>query len=262
MDKLITSRELAKQGSTPLSGFEVAVRGIKVKDTPLEALKETLRLVILKLGLRAQNIPQAEEKAVLIAHIQQYYGGHTPAEILLAFDMAINGQLEVEVNSYENFSCAYFSSIMIAYRVWAAEQARQIKPKEIIPAPVEITWEEKFYDIQELKQGPNRKMQLIAPYFYDWLTDFGILRHTPAEKKRLLGEAVEYREGELKAAAELDITGQRGDKTELIKFQSLMVNGFIKGSSELNRMITLSKQIGVYEWKQSLKTQQGSPGTK
>lgn len=50
--------------------------------------------------------------------------------------MAIQGKLgidESEVTCYENFSVAYFTKIMNAYRVWSAEAARHIKEEKKIP---------------------------------------------------------------------------------------------------------------------------------
>ncbi len=84
---------------------------------------DVLRYVMVKIGLRAQNWPSPEETGLLIHHIMTNYGGHTAAEIQLAFDMAVTGKLECEVNCFENFSCLYFSGIMNAYRKWASQQA-------------------------------------------------------------------------------------------------------------------------------------------
>lgn len=83
------------------------------------------------IGLRAQNYPGKIETQILLNFIAENYGGHTPAEIKLAFEMAITKKLDVEVNCYENFSLAYFVSIMEAYRVWARDQIKRL------PAPIE-----------------------------------------------------------------------------------------------------------------------------
>lgn len=82
------------------------------------------------IGLRAQNYPGKIETQILLNFIAEHYGGHTPAEIKLAFEMAITKKLDVEATCYENFSVAYFVSIMEAYRVWAREQIKRL------PAPV------------------------------------------------------------------------------------------------------------------------------
>lgn len=82
------------------------------------------------IGLRAQNYPDEFETLILLNFISENYGGHTTAEIKLAFEMAITKKLSVEANCYENFSVAYFASIMEAYREWAKEQIKQL------PAPI------------------------------------------------------------------------------------------------------------------------------
>jgi hypothetical protein len=103
-----------------------------------------LRLVMVKLGLRAQNWPTDEEKVVLIEHIVSNFGGHRAEEIRLAFEMAIAGKLDLpynDVKCYENFSCAYFSLIMSSYQRWAS-QAYQQTVKETPPPQRIFTQEE------------------------------------------------------------------------------------------------------------------------
>lgn len=50
--------------------------------------------------------------------------------------MAVQGLLDIDsrdVKCYENFSVMYFATIMKAYRMWAAEQARAIQTQEPPP---------------------------------------------------------------------------------------------------------------------------------
>lgn len=104
-----------------------AIKDIRIVKSSTEELKAVLRYCMLKVGLRALNLPNDEEKAILIDHIITEYGNHTLAEIRLAFDMAISGKLDLEhseIVCYENFSCLYFSGIMNAYRKWASQAYR------------------------------------------------------------------------------------------------------------------------------------------
>ena len=97
-------------------------------------MKIALKYIFILVGLKAQNYPANEEKQLLHAFIFKNYGGHTPEEIKLAWDLAIMQKLNLrpeDVTCYENFSIAYFSRIMEAYREWAREQIKQL------PAPVE-----------------------------------------------------------------------------------------------------------------------------
>jgi len=102
------------------------------------------------IGLRAQNYPDELETEILISFITEHYGGHTPAEIKLAFEMAIVRKLNVDPVCYENFSVAYFASIMEAYREWSREQIKHL------PAPEERPRE---FNRQE-------KLQLDLDYAY------------------------------------------------------------------------------------------------
>ena len=116
--------------------FELALSSQLVKDTPLEELKQVLRKIIMKLGIREQNLPNDLAKAVLIEHIYENYGGHRLNEIPLAFDMAIRGGLcdsdgeVVDPNCFESFSCIYVSKIMNAYRFWSESEYRTLPTRK------------------------------------------------------------------------------------------------------------------------------------
>lgn len=105
----------------------------KIAQANTEDIVKVLRLAMVKVGLRANNLPSKEETAVLLDHIRTHYAGNTVAEIRLAFEMAITGKLDLkpeDVKTFENFTCAYFSTIMNAYRAWSAVEYRQaIKPE-------------------------------------------------------------------------------------------------------------------------------------
>lgn len=113
----------------------MAIAKPQIRNSDPEELKQALRYVFVLIGLRAQDIPVDEEKAVLMEYITENYGGHTPEEIKLAFKMAIQGKLGLDykdVKAYGNFSPMYFTVIMDAYRGWAREQAEILarKPPE------------------------------------------------------------------------------------------------------------------------------------
>lgn len=118
--------------------FSVALSNPKIYQVSEDELKGVLKYVMVLVGLRAQNYPDDIEKQILLNFITDHYGGHTPAEIKLAFEMAITRKLDVDATCYENFSIAYFSQIMEAYREWAKEQIKQlpapvVKPRELKP---------------------------------------------------------------------------------------------------------------------------------
>ena len=120
----------------------LALKSQLIKDSTLEQVKEVLRLVMIKIGLRGHNFPNDIEKLVLFEHIVQNYGGNRLDEIRLAFDMAIMGKLPdadgevIDSNCFESFSCAYFSKIMNGYRLWASQEFRHVDKPEMPPQKI------------------------------------------------------------------------------------------------------------------------------
>jgi len=130
--------------SSEEKSFEIARMSLAVAKMPEETLREVLRYCMVKVGLRAANFPEGAEKTLLLNHIYNNYGNHTPDEIRLAFDLALSAKLGLDtgdIKCYESFSCVYFSTIMNAYRTWASQVDRQ-KEKEIKPEPKVYTQEE------------------------------------------------------------------------------------------------------------------------
>lgn len=107
----------------------IALAEKPLRDLTEDDLKNVLRYVFALVGIRGKNLPVDEEKAFLHAYIFKFYGNHTPAEVRMAFDLAIQNRLEVEPTCYENFSVEYFARIMNAFRKWAAVEARRLETR-------------------------------------------------------------------------------------------------------------------------------------
>jgi len=154
------SPALQQQGQklSVIGEFQQALKAAKISSEGDTRIAETLKIIMLKLGIREANLPSNAEKMVLLDHIRANYSMHTLTEIKLAFDLAIAGKLECEADHYENFSCLYFSKIMKAYREWSGRTYKELpqeKPKDI-PAPVEkITDQEmiEFYSTRFLDKS-------------------------------------------------------------------------------------------------------------
>ena len=121
-------QKLSVNGDT--NKLALAVKSKTIKECSFEEVKEVLRKVMMKVGLRAANLPNDLEKLVLYEHILTNYGGNRLNEISLAFDFAIKGELAdgdgvaIDANCYENFSCLYLSRIMNAYRHWSRQEIK------------------------------------------------------------------------------------------------------------------------------------------
>lgn len=227
----------------------------RISATPVEELKETLRLVMVKIGLRAQNWPSDEEKGVLLAHLVAQFGNHTRQEILLAFDMAIAGKLvdgkdePVSANCYENFSCLYFSGIMNAYRLWASEVYKQhkkdeppmIEYKEDLSDQAMIDW---FDSVSRDVIKGKMKVDFIPPMLYDWMDKRGEINKSPKEKKDYLAKAAAHRQSQL--AERLQDNDTQETRNQFDEFCVMYNKGEFKGS-ETKILTELAKRIILFD---------------
>ena len=138
-----------------------AILSPMIAKSSVEDISQALRLVMVKVGLRAQNWPSEEEKIVLINHIVENFGGNKVDEIRLAFDMAIAGKLEFgkdeSIIPYENFSCLYFSSVMNAYRKWSSVAFQSL--------PSEQPIFQRLFTQEELEDGKREDAERLYQMF-------------------------------------------------------------------------------------------------
>lgn len=164
------------QESKPLKSGDL-VKAVKEKKiyqlSNIGELESALRYCMLLVGIRANNLPSVEEKAILIRHISKHYSGHTVSELRLAFEKAIAGELDVsaeDVKAYENFTPVYFSQIINSYRRWSVQEYNQnIKAIET-PPPQRIFTQEELddgarEDVERQYQMFLRRMELKSVEF-------------------------------------------------------------------------------------------------
>lgn len=140
-------KELAPSASTQLepgvTDLTMALNQTRIRNSTPKHLAQALQYVFMLVGLKGDNLPSDLETDFIMAFAQRHYGNHTPAEVRLAFDLAITRQLplqERDISCYQSFSVEYFARIMGAYRSWAAE--RMLRLPVQIPEPVPPTKEQ------------------------------------------------------------------------------------------------------------------------
>lgn len=204
LSRLENSEPAKQELPAPRSGdpgtLEVALQGIPLREADYTEFSGALKYAMVKVGLRAENWPKAEEKFLLLEHIRKEYGNHTAAEVRLAFDMALTGRLSIDLKNvicYENFSCLYFSGIMNAYRAWAVEEEKQIK--RVVPElPAEKQERVDTEGMEEWWLGYVAKVQaggyiveLTPRALYDWMESQGRITAKGPEKRHYLALAAE-----------------------------------------------------------------------
>lgn len=148
----------------------------KLIDADEVEIKDCLKYVYLLIGLRPQNYPDGGEKEFLHRYIAQNWGVHRLGEVRLAFDLAIQGKLNIDpkdVNCYENFSVLYFGRIMSAYRQHALELVKQIrgKPVALLPTPAPTMFQLACWKLDVIRltinlEKPKLKPLLTIKQFY------------------------------------------------------------------------------------------------
>lgn len=217
----------------------------KIIHSPLEDLKAVLRYAMMKIGLRSANWPGEEEKALLFSHILQVYGGHTPGEIQLAFDMAISGKLDVEVNCYENFSCMYFSNIMNAYREWAKQTVPHIKTLKPPAEEVKPLTDDEVRDWVKQTKDQKSKLLLLPTMLYDLLFDRQIIQEK-WDDPEWIATAINFRQAYLVKNVDSNPLNPNMPN-ELNNFMRMKNNGFFE-ADEIGKIKDMAKKIILKEY--------------
>lgn len=215
---------------------------------------QVLMKVIMKAGVRAVNLPDELERSVLIEHILKNFGGNSLKEIELAFDMAMTGKLDVNANCYENFSCLYFSTIMVAYRAWAVEEYKYISNKREedklqLENKADFPDEEMIEWIDEWKQkiGAVSSPMFIPQPFYGFLNKKGMMKLTNKEKfGYMANEAVNLLHGYL--TDKVSFEGTKGDAMKALdSFNRMKDKGHFTGN-EYNSLKEIAKKVAVFNY--------------
>lgn len=204
-----------------------------------EELKQALRYVMMKIGLRQQNFPTPEETVLILNHLQENYGYFRVEDVRAAFNMALSGVTDCETRCYENFSCAYISEIMNAYREFIKNTHQQsIQPHQLPELP---KTEQNLRKILADLQGSNNPIDLYPEFAYDWLETHGYLKLNKAERWAYVYQAVDIVHRRLSA----DVT--REGRKLLLEFENQMESKVYSGDFAL-KIRSLSKKLSLKNW--------------
>jgi hypothetical protein len=219
-----------------------ALGDLKIQDATDKQLSEKFVLIYWMVGLRPQHFPTAEQDQFLFNYLRSNFGSRTTTELVLAFDRAINGVLDVDdVKCYDQFTLEYFCRIFNAYRKWVFNLSKEIqKPEEYKSLPMaETTEQEMREDIEYYLKG-DLNIKLIPPYLYDYLERLNIHKLSKEEKIAVFDKAKIYRKFELKEFAQ---SYDKGDIANYNYFCHKLETGFEKDSQEMFHLKNLAKKM-------------------
>lgn len=228
---------------------EKTLTGKLISQAAEEELKDKLKLIYVMVGLRPHHFPDGDEKNFLHGYIYQKYGNKTLNELVLAFDLAIQGQLDIEdTKVYDQFTCEYLARIMNGYRDWlktvSANAAVHKKNQPVLDAPKILTDEEKDEWIEEWKQKEKINIELIPPLFYEHLDKTGKLSVSKKEKWEYLEKAKQSVKAFLLES--MDNNKPNDAYKAWNSFQNMENDGFTGEMKE--RIINRSKKLIVYDY--------------
>jgi hypothetical protein len=138
-------------------------------------LGDVLKGIIFKLGVKPENIPNDEERLIIFNHLRRYYGNHTAHEIMLAYDMAITGRLDIEV--LPQVTALSVSKVLNEYRKWSVPQYKLlVKPEATTKVDVDMSeWLN-----MTINQIAAKKLEpmLVNEMLYDYVVQQGMFAHT------------------------------------------------------------------------------------
>jgi hypothetical protein len=224
-----------------------ALSGLKIEDASDKELSEKFVLIYWMIGLRPQHFPTAEQDQFLFNYIRVNFAKRTTSELVLAFDKAINGVLDIEeVKCYDQFTLEYFCRIFNAYRKWSYHIAKETtKPQEYKSLPMAETSEQEMReDINDYLQR-DLNINFIPPYLYDYLERLNIHKLSKDEKIAVFDKAKEYRKNQLKEDAG---SYHKEDIANYNYFCHKLENGFEKDSQELFNLKNLAKKMAFIDY--------------
>ena len=146
------NKDLISPLSISIDTLKQIQQGQRINECTDKQLAEELFKVYNIIGLRVQHYPDELQDRLLFKYLREFYGHRWKAEILKAFEYAILGKLDVQdVNCYDQFTVAYMTKIMEAYKKFTKDIiTNHIQKQDIksISMP-EPTKDEMIAEIQE-----------------------------------------------------------------------------------------------------------------
>lgn len=100
------------------------------KDVSMAMAFELLLGGMYKLGVKPEKAPNDHDLALMQAAIVEEYPNIKVGEIGLAFDLASKGKLDMDAETYQNFSMLYLHRILRAFARYGLVKLNEVKPTQ------------------------------------------------------------------------------------------------------------------------------------
>jgi hypothetical protein len=160
-----------------------------------------------KLGVKGEKLPSNEDLLMMYKSIMEEYPNIKIGEISLAFDLAAKGKLDMEAETYQNFSMLYLHRLLRAFARYGMQKLNEIKPAE------EKKWNPRFVsDDEKIETAFD-----CYSKFRQWDNIvFGIdVFHILHKRGKIIVEVEDTYEKVLKAMNDKMFEGSRQDKIDI-----------------------------------------------
>ena len=135
---MTTSPRLTDSEELDLERFKLSRSSEKLNTVSIALVVDELIRGMHKLGIKGDKIPNKEELSVMYKSIVEEYPNIKLGELTLAFDLASKGKLDMETETYQNFSVLYLHRLLRAFARYGMQKLNEIKPVE------ESKWNPRF----------------------------------------------------------------------------------------------------------------------
>ena len=137
------SPKLTDSEALDLERFKYARTSEKLNTVSIALVVDELIRGMHKLGIKGDKIPNKEELSVMYKSIVEEYPNIKLGELTLAFDLASKGKLDMEAETYQNFSVLYLHRLLRAFARYGMQKLNEIKPV------AESKWQPRFISDDE-----------------------------------------------------------------------------------------------------------------
>ena len=204
---MTTSPRLTDSEQLDLERFKLARASEKLNTVSIALVVDELIRGMHKLGIKGDKIPNKEELSVMYKSIVEEYPNIKFGELSLAFDLASKGKLDMEAETYQNFSVLYLHRLLRSFARYGMQKLNEIKPVE------NINWQPRFItDDEKIETAFDcfKKFRI-----WDSIV-FGVdVFHILHKQGKIIVEVEDTYDKVLKAMNEKMFEGSRQDKIDI-----------------------------------------------
>jgi hypothetical protein len=206
-NSISTQTKLTSSEALDLERFKLSRISEPVKNLSSGLVIDELLNGMQKLGVKGDKMPNNADLLLMYKSIIEEYPNIKIGEISLAFDLSAKGKLDIEAETYQNFSMLYLHRLLRAFARYGMQKLNEIKPLE------EPKWKPRFVtDDEKIETAFDcyKKFRI-----WDSIV-FGVdVFHILHKRGKIIVEVEDTYDKVLKAMNEKMFEGSRQDKIDI-----------------------------------------------